>query len=44
MYSLGCKLIRVGCVVNFWLLKGVHFVCLEAKANSIKLITRQIFF
>ena len=30
MYSLGCKLIRVGSVVHFWLFKDAHFVWLEA--------------
>ena len=31
-YSLGCKLIRVGWIKHFWLLKNTHFVFLEALA------------
>ena len=29
MYSSGCKLIRVGWVVHFWLINDAYFVCLE---------------
>ena len=29
MYSLGCKLIRVGRILNFWLLNDTHFVWLD---------------
>ena len=29
MYSLGCKLIKVGWVVHFWLLKDTYFVWLK---------------
>ena len=29
MYSLGCKLIRVGWVIHFWMLNDAHFVWLD---------------
>ena len=30
MHSLGCKLVRVGWVMHFWLLKDTQIVWLEA--------------
>ena len=44
MYSLGCKLIRVGWVADFWLPKDAHFAWLEALTilvnNPINIILR----
>ena len=28
-YSLGCKLIRVGLIIHFWLFNEMHFVWLD---------------
>ena len=36
MYSLGCKLIKVGWVPHFSLLKDTHFVWLEAVTMLVK--------
>ena len=36
MYSLGCKLIKVGWVPHFSLLKDTHFVSLEAVTMLVK--------
>ena len=35
LYSLGCKLIRVGWVKRFWLLNETHFVWLDALTMSV---------
>ena len=35
MYSLECKLTKVGSVVHFWLLKHTRFVSLEVSAMTV---------
>ena len=43
LYSLECKLKRVGWIIHFWLLKDMHFAWLDSLTRSVN-IPISIFF